>query len=196
MPVELNLRFGLRSLFVAVAFCAVVIAVIVGAVRPWIIEKFIRDKVTSLNGGVGKNYQVHFSVGGLRPLVADKDLKELAPYLAEFGVRSVVLRDTRISDSGLRSLVDSCHSTLESLEIDGTDISDEGLVILSICPNLKHITVSASQLSDKGIEALAEIDSLRSIVVIGGHVNDDRLSRLRDTLGDGIAVKASEKSNL
>jgi hypothetical protein len=126
--------------------------------------------------------------------VSDKDLEELAPYLGKFGVRSVGLANTRVSDTGLRSLIASCRDTLEVLSIHGSDITDKSLAVLSTCPNLQLIALSVSQLTDASIDELARIDTLREVTVYGASLDEEIVRLLKDAVRPGVTIHAYENS--
>lgn len=83
--------------------------------------------------------------------VVDDDLAVLAPLS---GIQELILRGTRVGDSGVVHL--KSLTSLKRLNLAGTQISDDGLESLYQLQQLIELNVAQTQVSTAGIELLKE----------------------------------------
>lgn len=186
------MRFGIRGLLLFVAVIAVLTALTTSVIREWSCERFVIDKVESLNGSVSIDFpqgNVLFSVVGLPPLVTDADLRDLAPYLSKVGVRGISLAATKVTDAGCRNLLAHCHSNLRFLDVSGTSITGKGLESIATCPHLHSLALSKSTLSDGMLQVLVATQALRKIFVFDATAEDDAVKRLCRAVPEQIKVE-------
>jgi hypothetical protein len=152
-------------------------------------------RIESLNGAVGDSGslffgvdEIHFSVEGLKPLVSDEDLIDLADLLHKSRIRYVGLTNTNVTDRGFQALVESCRATLEVLEISGTRLSDQALKSLVSCSQLRQLSIPIDVLTADGVSNLGRIASLNKILVFDCRPGDERLDLLREQIGEHIDI--------
>jgi hypothetical protein len=186
------MRFRLRTLFAVTASVAAALFLGMSVYRNESDKHFVIDKVESLNGSVTDEFPlqgVFLSAAGLPILARDRDLEELAPYLARTGISKVALASTHIGDAGLRALIVKCAPQLEYLDIGDTEISDGSLQLLPSCTNLKTIVVSKELLTDAAIRALAATRSLHEIFVHTSQPDDAHVLKLKNAVGKAVKVE-------
>lgn len=148
--------------------------------------------------GIGAVTNVSF---GYTRVVDDSQLRVLSdlPF-----TETLSLRDTRITDEGLRWLpklarlvhlhlgetaitdegirrVAAC-ATLEVLSLDATFITDRGMRAISQLPNLHVLRVDDTQVSDQGLRSLAGMHSLWHVSATCTKVTDTGGEYLRQAL--------------
>lgn len=104
------------------------------------------------------NYEQEFSVVS-RSLICDLwQLREL---------RDVDISGSRAADEDIRGIL--ALELLESLDLEGTCITDEALLIINKVPRLRVLNVCETVISDRGISYLCECKSLERLKV-GSHL--------------------------
>lgn len=86
---------------------------------------------------------------------------------------------TQIGPNGLAA----CRmwwNTLESLELDGTNISDADLVYLEGSKVLKNLSIASTPITDAGLVHVSKINSLESLTLSKTRITDDGLMVLKD----------------
>ncbi len=92
-------------------------------------------------------------------------------------LRSLIARTTKIGDEGIRHIV-QCRS-LEVLDLDYANITDEGLKELQKLPKLKYLRIDERQpLTPRSIELLCSITSLVKLDIVGYRIDDAAVVRL------------------
>jgi hypothetical protein len=194
-----NMRFNLRTLFAVMALFGIAVAAGAGVFRYYSAHRFVTSQVEVLNGAVSVDFpngSVHFSVGGLPPLVRDSDLEKLSPHLAWLNVPDVYLAETKISDKGFRALATSCQNSLVTLDLTGTAVTEESVKLLPSLKKLRSISLSQNLLTETGINALATIPSLRIVRVYGAKADDQRVRSLEKIMVGRGMVEAHEQQSI
>ena len=124
----------------------------------------------------GGGWEVGFHLQG-RDLLADEGLKALKG-LDE--VKSLNLRDTKITSSGLAHLKDL--SSLRRLHLERTGITDSGLEHISELKELEYLNLYQTQVSDKGLEHLSGLKKLKKIYLWDTKVSDRGFEKLQDAI--------------
>ncbi len=108
-----------------------------------------------------------------------KDTNAILKHLPDLGqVRSLVLNDTDVTDTGLRSLTEL--TGLETLTVGvGRRVTNAGLVHLVKLKNLKELALVSTRVTDEGMEQVADIGGLRQLCV--SNVSDAGFQHLRKT---------------
>ena len=76
-------------------------------------------------------------------------------------------------------------TTLRSVSINYSEVTNRGLQHLHGCPHLKHFSAYRTAIDDEGLKVLAELDTLEDLELLDTHVTDQglqylsRLPRLR-----------------
>src|SRR4051812_34797786 len=124
------MRFNLRTLFALVAVASLGIAVAAWFTKEILNAEAVIAAIEKLNGAVNDDYpptQLWFNVPPHKPLVSDSDLQKLAPRLAALNIKYVQIANSKITDAGVKTIVDYCYRTLEDFDVHGTTISSESL---------------------------------------------------------------------
>ena len=87
------------------------------------------------------------------------------------------LRDTRISDAGLRHL--RGLRDLKLLVLTGTKVSDRGLSELENMPQLEVLCLEETKITDAGLQQLGGLANLKWLNVSGNQITDAGLACLR-----------------
>jgi Leucine-rich repeat (LRR) protein len=88
------------------------------------------------------------------------------------------LNNTRITDHTLNNI--SCYiPCLFNLEIDWTDISNEGIVYLTKCNNLHVLSLKGTSISDASIDNLAKMTHLTTLDISGTNISDEGFLKLK-----------------
>lgn len=77
---------------------------------------------------------------------------------------AIQLRNTCVSDDDLAGL-SALEEEVDVVGLEGTAISDEGLVHLFILPRLENIDLTNTSITDRGLRILARIESLKFLHV-------------------------------
>ncbi len=100
--------------------------------------------------------------------ITDESLKQLSPYYAYF--RKVSIVGSEISDDGLYLV--SKMKNLKELYLQKTKISSEGLAYLTKLPELEMINLSYTNIDDPSIIQLASFPSLAKVYLLGNDLSD------------------------
>jgi len=125
---------------------------------------------------MGSEWVIGFEHGG-RDL-DDRGLEAVAELGAT--VRSLNLRDTKITDAGLKHL--ATFSGLRRLHLERTAIGDAGLVHLAKLDKLEVLNLYGTKTSDAGLEKLMGLRRLRQLFVWQTEVTDAGCRRLQASL--------------
>jgi len=94
------------------------------------------------------------------------------PHLESLGLDGLPLDDKQVL-TGL-----SEASSLRSLDLSHTSISDECLSSLLMLANLEHLDVSNTKISNRGVEIVSRIGTLRELALNNTLVTDDAVPHL------------------
>ncbi|MFO1092249.1 MAG: hypothetical protein U0992_02910 [Planctomycetaceae bacterium] len=86
------------------------------------------------------------------------------------------LSDTRITDDGLDCLKDL--STVEDLDLSGTQVTGAGLKHLAALPKLHELRLSETAVTDLGLADLKNLPELRGLDLSGTRITDAGLQQL------------------
>jgi hypothetical protein len=124
----------------------------------------------------------------------DKDLEYLSGI---HSLKTLILRETKITDIGLERLKDLRQLTL--LNLESTRITDAGLRHLKNLKQLTELDLRGTSITDLGLEQISRLDNLEILNLEGTKVSDtglrhlERLRKLRrlylggtDTTGEGL----------
>jgi hypothetical protein len=164
------MRFNLRTLFVLVAVAALLIAAAAWFTKKMSNTEAVIAAIEKLHGAVNDDSpptQLWFNCPGLKPLVTDSDLLELAPRLAALDIKYVQIARSKITDAGVKTIVDYCFRTLEDFDLHGTAITSESLNELSRCRQLQTLVRSQSLLTDDAIRAIVAMPHLKQLLLFG-----------------------------
>jgi hypothetical protein len=108
--------------------------------------------------------------------ITDAGLKSLQGMT---NLRFAKLARTQISDEGIKHLHDA---DLESLDVTGTKVSDEGLRLLAEFhpTRLKEISLDSTNVTDKGLQHLASIPSLVFVTIGETKVTPEGMTALKN----------------
>lgn len=165
------MRYNLRRLFALVAVAALLIAAIAWFTKEILNAQAVIAAIEKLNGAVNDDYpptQLWFNVPPHKPLVTDLDLQGLAPRLAALDIKYVQIANSKITDAGVKTIVDHCYRTLEDFDLHGTRISSESLKELSRCRQLHTLVLSQSMLTKDTIRAIVAMPHLKKLLLIDG----------------------------
>ena len=100
--------------------------------------------------------------------------------MSDFTASAIYLSSNDLSDAILAGLVaiPRMGRVLESLALDRTKISDQGLLLLASCGTLKSLSLNDCEITDAGLANLAGITSLRVVSLAGCPISDDGLKSL------------------
>ncbi len=112
------------------------------------------------------------------PLVTDKQilrLKGLKRTLDDIP-QSLDLQGTQLTDSGLEHL--KGLTNMDSLNLSSTQIGDAGLIHLSGFSSLTDLALSNTKISDEGLKHLSGLSSLTELALFNIKVTDEGLKHL------------------
>ncbi|HEU0120811.1 MAG TPA: hypothetical protein VFQ91_09825 [Bryobacteraceae bacterium] len=118
-------------------------------------------------------------VAGLQLVSLDAaaaDVGDEAPWERLRSLRSLVLRDTRITDASLRKLT-ALHA-LESLDLARTRLTNAGIETLSRLTNLRKLDLAYADLDDKGLAGLRSLAALESLRLDSTNITDAAVDTL------------------
>ena len=159
---------GLRPVSVFAAFCFAVPAAVAGD------DAEIRDaggRVRDLGGGLTVEFHL---------TAPDLDDASLECVAGRGDIVSLNLRDTQISDDGLRHL--SSLRGLRRLHLERTGVGDAGLKHLAGLGKLEYLNLYETKITDAGLESLAALKGLRKLFVWQTGVTDEGCRRLEKAL--------------
>lgn len=115
-------------------------------------------------------------------------------------LRSIRWKAKDISKTDLIQL--SCLRALETIILDGTTITNEGLACLRPLTRVSRISLRDTQITDDGLDHLAEMKDLESIDLYGCRISDEglaqiaRFSKLRRLTASGAGITNTGMSHL
>lgn len=112
--------------------------------------------------------------------VTDDGLKQLGRLT---GLRLIDLNETRITDAGIRHLgqlkvLQEIMLSAYKVKDQGFGVGDEALRILSQLPDLERITLRSTKITDTGVGYLDRLQSLKCLQIEGTAVTNVGLSKL------------------
>ena len=154
--------------------------------------------------GISNNKSITHLDIGFMDLLGGKIFTILSPFFeSSQTIGHITIQDCYAGDEGWRLLalaLGSCkHKSLECVEINDNDISDEALVdiitALSMHPNLKSIELNKNRLCTKGCMALAtllrsSVTKLEWLHLDSNEINDEGLDALLPALKNCSHLKS------
>jgi serine/threonine protein kinase len=117
--------------------------------------------------------------GSVRVDGADEDIKAVAELPKDrFTVTQVTLDGTKVSDAGLVYLKDL--KGLTELYLDGTKVTDAGLVYLKDLKGLTELTLRSTAVTDAGLARLKGLNGLTQLYLNSTAVTDAGLVHLKE----------------
>lgn len=187
------LRFGLRTLLVLVAGCAVLFAVLGAKTRRYAREQAAAAEIAE--EGVAVQWRDDtpawllrvVGLGGMWPFksVARISFPPDGAHIHFPGGGSAFLVGLDDADLEKKRPALEQLSNLAELYLSDTNLTDAGLVHLSGLARLEVLDLSYTDVTDKGITALVSLTSLRRINLRGTSVSDEgvaEMQRKRPTL--------------
>ncbi|NQU24983.1 MAG: hypothetical protein HQ567_27170 [Candidatus Nealsonbacteria bacterium] len=205
-PARRRLQFGLRTLLLAVAVCAVACSWF--AVRKHRANAQ-REAIEALGDHVWVVYDYELDAGGLhiegaeRPGPAwlrnllgndffadaaavwgstDFDDDDMAHLRGFPRLRYLKVFNSRVTDTGLAHL--KSLPELENLGLAGTKITDAGLVHLQQLPRLEAIGLDSTDVTDAGLVRLHDLAGLRRLGLFHTKATPQGIERLQQALPD------------
>ena len=120
--------------------------------------------------------------------------EQLAPIADLAEVAFLNLRDTRITDEGLKHL--RMLRKLRSLHLERTAVTDKGIAQLAELANLEYLNLYGTKVGDRGLRHLAKLKKLRSLYLWQTEVTDDGVAQLRKALPVVKVVRGLDFSDL
>jgi hypothetical protein len=90
------------------------------------------------------------------------------------------LRNTEISDKGLRHLADATN--VVALLLDDTPVTDSGLEYVTECANLHSLSLQSTQVTDAGLDNLKKCTNLRRLDLRDTQVTEAGVRQLQESL--------------
>ena len=167
------MQFTVRGILLLTAILGVVVAT---CGNYWHKRWRAENRIAHLGGSIGKP---SVSLEGTN--ANDDDLISLANLihltnLSDTSVLSLNLADTRITDNGLRYL--SKLDNLWILSLRGTRVTDEGLVHLTGLSNLDELVLDDTNITGQGLQHLSRLPSLSTLRLQGTAIDDASLAKL------------------
>jgi hypothetical protein len=170
------LRFSLRTLLVVVTAVAIWLGIYANHLRS---QREAHRAIEELGGNTGAYVE---GPEWFRNMVGDEQY---------FRNASRVTFIKPFNDDDLDRMIDhlNAFSRFATLDIPGTNITDDGLNHLHRLRNLEHLSLINTAISDKGLVNLEGLDSLRELHVIGTQVTADGIAKLQLALPECKIVK-------
>ena len=130
------------------------------------LKVFKRLRTLSISGGSSKLV----TDAGVAFLTGMKDIERL------------LLCNMQLTDAGLSSIIKGMDR-LTTLELDGTDITDGGLAIVSHLPALETLSVEGCGVTDTGLAHLSSLPALRRLDLSSTLITDAALVQLAELKG-------------
>ncbi len=142
--------------------------------------------------------------GTVRPLAENVDACEVSFALSDQAITDaslkglehvphvewLYLQGTQITDEGLVRV--GLLSDLTRLHVEKTQITDAGLKHLHGLHRLEYLNLYGTRVTDEGLKTLAEMPSLRRVYLWQTHVTDDGLAQLQAALPDAVVMTAAK----
>jgi serine/threonine protein kinase len=106
------------------------------------------------------------------------NLRPLLPYLEELDLHGCHLF-TDVGMARLDEIWKPLSRPLETLNLEGTQVSDRGLAIVKAFTNLKTLRLSGAQVTDTGLAHLQALTKLQTLYLSGIQVTDAGLAHLQ-----------------
>jgi hypothetical protein len=100
----------------------------------------------------------------------------LAPLRGFTTLRSLYLRGTQVTDDGLANLRE--FTNLRSLDLSGTKITDSGLTQLRGLTNLQSLDLTGTKITDDGLANLRALTNLQTLYLYGAPVTEVGIAHL------------------
>ncbi|HEV2969088.1 MAG TPA: hypothetical protein VGY55_03800 [Pirellulales bacterium] len=171
-------QFSLRSLLIFTLICAIPCAWLGRNVERKRRDREAVDAIVKLGGSVVYDYQIDRSgkpIPGAEPPGPDWLRKLLGENLFS-EVALVSLDGTKVTDAGLVYLRDLTQ--LETLYLISNNVTDEGLVNLEELRQLKELNLSGTRVGDAGLVHLKGLTRLKKLWLVVTHVTDAGLIHL------------------
>lgn len=84
-------------------------------------------------------------------------------------------------EPGAFAPIGQLHSVVD-LDLNGSNITDDDLVVLQALTNLRHLDLSHTEVTDAGLLHLQTLSTLRWLVLSGSRVTDEGVDRLREAI--------------
>lgn len=162
-------RFSLRTLFVLMTLCCLVVGAWSVYVNPYRLQLQSLAAVNRLQGNSAKTGAD--GPGWHRWLVTTFLGEDAFIY-----VTHVDLAGRKVDDAALRSLAGLNH--LEMLSLDYTQITDAGLATIRSMPKLKDLSLRYTNVADRGAAYLAAAPGLRTVHLTGTKITDAAVNDL------------------
>lgn len=159
--------------------CAISLLFALGP-QAWAEEPITPDTIKKLGGLAlpyrGGGWEVEFHLRG-RFITNDDSLKSL-PGLGE--VRSLNLRDTRVTDAGMAHL--KKLTQLRRLHLERTPVTDAGIAHLSGLLHLEYLNLYGTSVTDKALEHLTGMKKLEQLYLWQTKVTAEGVTKLERAL--------------
>jgi hypothetical protein len=96
-------------------------------------------------------------------------------------LKSVSLRDTKITDAGLAHLIEM--TSLMRLKLSNTKITDAGLAHLRAMTSLEYLVLDNTAITDTGLERLKGMTALKKLALDNTTITDAGLAHLKELTG-------------
>jgi hypothetical protein len=156
-------RFSLRTLFVLMTLCCLVIGAWSVYVNPYRLQSQSLTVVNRLQGTY-----VLTAIDG--PAWHRWLVTTFLGEEAFTDVASVDLSGREVDDDALRSLAGLTH--LEGLKLDYTKVTDAGLSTLRAMPKLKEVSLRYTSVGDRGAAIIAAEPELHTAFLTGTKITD------------------------
>ena len=139
------------------------------------------------NGGTVRSVAANDNSKEIDFHLSGKDLtdEQLADVTQVEEVIWLNLKDTKITDAGLKHLVNL--KNLKKLHLERTAVTDEGLANLSELSNLNYLNLYGTKVTDAGLDKLTNLKNLKQLYLWESGVSEDGAERLKQAI-PGLVV--------
>jgi hypothetical protein len=131
-----------------------------------------------------------FSIDLTGQPVTDKDIGSLRLSRCLNCIECLNLSDTNLTDDGLKII--STLPRLYWLQLRNTQVTENGLNALSGAPSLEMLEISGTSIDDQAIPILASFRKLKHLLILRTRITDDGLQKLRESMPDCKIYESSE----
>jgi hypothetical protein len=171
-PSEVPLRFTLRTLLIAVAVIAVVVAVAELVTRDYRERRRIESDLHSMGA-----YYVGFDEHGHLAWVSFV-VPVASPRIAEYrSIEHVDLAGAHVTDESIRHLAGLDH--IGTIHLTHCDVNDNQLQLLAAISSLTILRLNGARVTDDAIPAIASIHGLKAVDLSGTLVSKDGVTDLQ-----------------
>lgn len=156
-------RFSLRTMFVLMTLCCLVVGAWSVYVNPYRLQLQSLAEVDRLQGSSAK--------GPAEGPAWHRWL--VTTFLGQdafMHVTQVDLTSRQVDDDAFQTLGGLTH--LEKLKLDYTQITDDGTAVLRSMPTLQYLSLRYTKVSDRTAAHLAALPALRSVILTGTKITD------------------------